>query len=149
MQNVEKVALATTGAVAAALGKLSGDALGAYSQYEQLVGGIETLFAGAEDIVLENAENAFKTAGISANNYMETVTGFSATLLQGLDGDTKKAAEIADQALIDMADNANKMGTAMSSVQYAYQGFAKQNYTMLDNLRQHRTKPSIKSRKSS
>lgn len=135
LQNVEKVALATTGAVAAALGKLSGDALGAYSQYEQLVGGIETLFAGAEDIVLENAENAFKTAGISANNYMETVTGFSATLLQGLDGDTKKAAEIADQALIDMADNANKMGTAMSSVQYAYQGFAKQNYTMLDNLK--------------
>ena len=135
LQNVEKVALATTGAVAAALGKLSSDALGAYSQYEQLVGGIETLFAGAEDIVLENAENAFKTAGVSANNYMETVTGFSATLLQGLDGDTKKAAEIADQALIDMADNANKMGTAMSSVQYAYQGFAKQNYTMLDNLK--------------
>lgn len=135
LQNVEKVALATTGAVAAALGKLSGDALGAYSQYEQLVGGVETLFAGAEDIVLENAENAFKTAGISANNYMETVTGFSATLLQGLEGDTKKAAEIADQALIDMADNANKMGTAMSSVQYAYQGFAKQNYTMLDNLK--------------
>lgn len=135
LQNVEKVALATTGAVAAALGKLSSDALGAYSQYEQLVGGVETLFAGAEDIVLENAENAFKTAGISANNYMETVTGFSATLLQGLEGDTKKAAEIADQALIDMADNANKMGTAMSSVQYAYQGFAKQNYTMLDNLK--------------
>ena len=135
LQNVEKVALATTGAVAAALGKLSGDALGAYSQYEQLVGGVETLFAGAEDIVLENAENAFKTAGISANNYMETVTGFSATLLQGLDGDTKKAAEIADQALIDMADNANKMGTAMESIQYAYQGFAKQNYTMLDNLK--------------
>lgn len=135
LKNVEKVALATTGVVAAALGKLSSDALGAYSQYEQLVGGVETLFAGAEDIVLENAENAFKTAGISANNYMETVTGFSATLLQGLDGDTKKAAEIADQALIDMADNANKMGTAMSSVQYAYQGFAKQNYTMLDNLK--------------
>lgn len=135
LQNVEKVALATTGAVAAALGKLSSDALGAYSQYEQLVGGIETLFAGAEDIVLENAENAFKTAGISANNYMETVTGFSATLLQGLEGDTKKAAEIADQALIDMADNANKMGTAMESIQYAYQGFAKQNYTMLDNLK--------------
>ena len=135
LQNVEKVALATTGAVAAALGKLSSDALAAYSQYEQLVGGIETLFAGAEDIVLKNAENAFKTAGISANNYMQTVTGFSATLLQGLEGDTKKAAEIADQALIDMADNANKMGTAMGSIQYAYQGFAKQNYTMLDNLK--------------
>lgn len=135
LQNVEKVALATTGAVAAALGKLSSDALGAYSQYEQLVGGIETLFAGAEDIVLENAEKAFETAQISANSYMETVTGFSATLLQGLEGDTVKAAEIADQALIDMADNANKMGTAMGSIQYAYQGFAKQNYTMLDNLK--------------
>lgn len=102
LQNVEKVALATTGAVAAALGKLSSDALSAYSQYEQLGGGIETLFAGAEDIVLENAENAFKTAGVSANNYMQTVTSFSATLLQGLDGDTEKAARIADQALIDM-----------------------------------------------
>lgn len=135
LQNVEKVALATTGAVAAALGKLSSDALSAYSQYEQLVGGIETLFAGAEDIVLENAENAFKTAGVSANNYMQTVTSFSATLLQGLDGDTEKAARIADQALIDMADNANKMGTAMGSIQYAYQGFAKQNFTMLDNLK--------------
>ena len=135
LQNVEKVALATTGAVAVALGKLSSDALSAYSQYEQLVGGIETLFAGAEDIVLENAENAFKTAGVSANNYMQTVTSFSATLLQGLDGDTEKAARIADQALIDMSDNANKMGTAMGSIQYAYQGFAKQNYTMLDNLK--------------
>ena len=135
LQNVEKVALATTGAVAAALGKLSSDALSAYSQYEQLGGGIETLFAGAEDIVLENAENAFKTAGVSANNYMQTVTSFLATLLQGLDGDTEKAARIADQALIDMSDNANKMGTAMGSIQYAYQGFAKQNYTMLDNLK--------------
>lgn len=135
LKNVEKVALATTGAVAVALGKLSSDALGAYSQYEQLVGGIETLFAGAEDIVLANAEKAFETAQISANSYMETVTGFSATLLQGLEGDTVKAAEIADQALIDMADNANKMGTAMGSIQYTYQGFAKQNYTMLDNLK--------------
>lgn len=135
LQNVEKVALATTGAVAAALGKLSSDALSAYSQHEQMVGGVETLFAGAEDIVLENAQNAYKTAGISANSYMETVTGFSATLLQGLSGDTQKAAEIADQALIDMSDNANKMGTAMGSIQYAYQGFAKQNYTMLDNLK--------------
>lgn len=135
LKKVEKVAMATTAAVTAALGKLSSDALSAYSQYEQLVGGIETLFAGAEDIVLENAENAFKTAGVSANNYMQTVTSFSATLLQGLDGDTEKAARIADQALIDMSDNANKMGTAMGSIQYAYQGFAKQNYTMLDNLK--------------
>lgn len=135
LKKVEKVAMATTAAVTAALGKLSSDALSAYSQHEQMVGGVETLFAGAEDIVLENAQNAYKTAGISANSYMETVTGFSATLLQGLSGDTQKAAEIADQALIDMSDNANKMGTAMGSIQYTYQGFAKQNYTMLDNLK--------------
>ena len=135
LKKVEKVAMATTAAVTAALGKLSSDALSAYSQYEQMVGGVETLFAGAEDIVLENAQNAYKTAGISANSYMETVTGFSATLLQGLGGDTQKAASIADQAVIDMADNANKMGTSMASIQYAYQGFAKQNYTMLDNLK--------------
>lgn len=135
LKKVEKVAMATTAAVTAALGKLSSDALSAYSQYEQMVGGVETLFAGAEDIVLENARNAYKTAGISANSYMETVTGFSATLLQGLGGDTQKAASIADQAVIDMADNANKMGTSMASIQYTYQGFAKQNYTMLDNLK--------------
>ena len=121
--------------VTGALKQISSEAINAYSQYEQMVGGVETLFAGAEDIVLENARNAYKTAGISANSYMETVTGFSATLLQGLGGDTQKAASIADQALIDMADNANKMGTAMGSIQYAYQGFAKQNYTMLDNLK--------------
>lgn len=121
--------------VTGALKQISSEAINAYSQYEQMVGGNETLFAGAEDIVLENAENAFKTAGVSANNYMQTVTSFSATLLQGLDGDTEKAARIADQALIDMSDNANKMGTAMGSIQYAYQGFAKQNYTMLDNLK--------------
>ncbi len=135
LKKVEKVAMATTAAVTAALGKLSSDALSAYSQHEQMTGGIETLFAGAEDTVIANAQNAYKTAGISANSYMETVTGFSATLLQGLGGDTQKAASIADQALIDMADNANKMGTAMGSIQYAYQGFAKQNYTMLDNLK--------------
>lgn len=121
--------------VTGALKQISSEAISAYSQYEQMVGGVETLFAGAEDIVLENAENAFKTAGVSANNYMQTITSFSATLLQGLDGDTEKAARIADQALIDMSDNANKMGTAMGSIQYAYQGFAKQNYTMLDNLK--------------
>ncbi|MCM1524129.1 MAG: hypothetical protein NC120_06685 [Ruminococcus sp.] len=135
LKNIEKAALASSAAVAAALTKLSSEALEAYSRYEQLAGGVETLFSGAEDIVMKNAENAYKTAGISANSYMQTVTGFSATLLQGLGGDTKKAAEIADSALIDMTDNANKMGTAMNSVQYAYQGFAKQNYTMLDNLK--------------
>lgn len=121
--------------VTGALKEISSEAINAYSQYEQLVGGVETLFSGSEEVVLKNAQNAFKTAGLSANDYMETVTSFAATLLQGLEGDTQKAAEIADQAIIDMADNANKMGTDMSSVQSAYQGFAKQNYSLLDNLK--------------
>ena len=106
-----------------------------YADYEQLVGGVETLFKESSDIVQGYAEQAYKTAGLSANEYMETVTSFSASLLQGLGGDTKKAAEIADLAIIDMSDNANKMGTSMEMIQNAYQGFAKQNYTMLDNLK--------------
>lgn len=107
----------------------------AYADYEQLAGGVQTLFGDSAKIVEENANKAFKTAGLSANEYMETVTSFSASLLQSLGGNTAKAAEIADMALIDMADNANKMGTSMESIQNAYQGFAKQNYTMLDNLK--------------
>lgn len=110
-------------------------AIEAYSQNEQLVGGVETLFKDSAPIVEQYANNAFKTAGMSANQYMETVTGFSASLLQSLGGDTAKAAEYGNRAVIDMADNANKMGTDMQSIQYAYQGFAKQNYTMLDNLK--------------
>ena len=106
-----------------------------YSNYEQLVGGVETLFGKSKDVVIKYANNAYKTAGLSANEYMETVTGFSASLLQSLNGDTAKAAKIADMAISDMSDNANKMGTDMSSIQNAYQGFAKQNYTMLDNLK--------------
>ena len=134
-----------------------------YSQYEQLVGGVDTLFGAggktleeyaasvgqsvdqakgkydelteASNIVQKNAANAFSTAGMSANQYMEQVTGFSATLIQGLNGDTKKAAKVADVAIRDMADNANKMGTSMTDIQNAYQGFAKDNYTMLDNLK--------------
>lgn len=106
-----------------------------YANYEQLVGGVETLFKDSADVVQTNAANAFKTAGMSANEYMETVTGFSASLLQGLGGDTQKAAEYADMAVRDMSDNANKMGTDMESITNAYQGFAKQNYTMLDNLK--------------
>ena len=102
---------------------------------EQQVGGVETLFKDSADTVIKNANRAYKTAQISANDYMSTVTSFSASLLQGLGGDTAKAAEIADMALIDMADNANKMGTNMQDIQNAYQGFAKQNYTMLDNLK--------------
>lgn len=106
-----------------------------YGDYEQLVGGVETLFKDSKNTVVKYANDAYKTAGLSANDYMETITGFSASLLQGLGGDTKKAAEIGNRAVIDMSDNANKMGTDMTSIQNAYQGFAKQNYTMLDNLK--------------
>ena len=106
-----------------------------YADFEQLTGGVETLFKDSSDLVMEYANNAYKTSGLSANAYMETVTSFSASLLQSLDGDTKKAASAADLAITDMADNANKMGSSMESIQNAYQGFAKQNYTMLDNLK--------------
>lgn len=110
-------------------------AIEAYSQQEQMIGGVETLYKDSAPVVEQYANNAFKTAGMSANQYMETVTGFSASLLQSLGGDTAKAAEYGNRAVTDMADNANKMGTDMQSIQYAYQGFAKQNYTMLDNLK--------------
>lgn len=106
-----------------------------FADYKQLIGGVETLFKDSSDIVVQYADAAYKTAGLSANQYMETVTSFSARLLQGLGGDTAEAARIADVAITDMADNANKMGTSISSIQDAYQGFAKQNYTMLDNLK--------------
>lgn len=102
---------------------------------EQSIGGIETLFKDNADTVKKYADEAYKTAGLSANEYMESVTGFSASLLQSLGGDTEKAAEAANQAIIDMSDNANKMGTSMDSIKNAYAGFAKQNYTMLDNLK--------------
>ena len=123
------------GGAATALAGLGTASVNSYADLEQNIGGIETLFKGSADKVIKNAENAYKTAGMSANQYMETVTGFSASLLQSLGGDTEKAADVADMALTDMADNANKMGTSMESIQYAYQGFAKQNYTMLDNLK--------------
>ena len=110
-------------------------ALDSYADYEQLVGGVETLFKENASTVEDFANNAYKTAGLSANKYMETVTSFSASLLQSLDGDTAKVAEVSNMAVTDMADNANKMGTDMTSIQNAYQGFAKQNYTMLDNLK--------------
>lgn len=159
-----KATTAGVGAAAAGVGAIVGSAVNSFGDYEQLVGGVETLFGtgGAENIeeyaksvgksvsdvrkqykilkeseaeVIKNANDAYNTAGLSANEYMETVTGFSASLLQSVNGDTKKAAGIADTAIRDMSDNANKMGTDMSSIQYAYQGFAKQNYTMLDNLK--------------
>ena len=132
------VSKAMTGAVAAvgtAAGVIIKSTLGVVANMEQQVGGVETLFKDSADTVIKNANRAYKTAQISANDYMSTVTSFSASLLQGLGGDTAKAAEIADMALIDMADNANKMGTNMQDIQNAYQGFAKQNYTMLDNLK--------------
>lgn len=128
-----KIGAAAVGATATALGKMGLEAVKAYADYEQLVGGVETLFKDSAGIVQEYAENAFKTAGLSANQYMETVTSFSASLLQSLDGDTAKAAQVSDMAITDMADNANKMGTSMESIQNAYQGFAKQNYT-INNL---------------
>lgn len=126
---------AAVGGAATALAGLGTASVNSYADLEQNIGGIETLFKGSADKVIKNAENAYKTAGMSANQYMETVTGFSASLLQSLGGDTEKAADSANMALIDMADNANKMGTSMESITWAYQGFAKQNYTMLDNLK--------------
>lgn len=162
-ETVTKTTVAAVTAAAGGIAKVTQEAVSSYADYEQLVGGIETLFgtggAGleeyassigksaseaaeeyvslihAQEFVMNNADRAFETAGLSANDYMETVTSFSASLLQSTAGDTMLAAEIADQAIIDMADNANKMGTSMESIQNAYQGFAKQNYTMLDNLK--------------
>lgn len=130
-----KVGAAGVAAAATAVGALTQQATGAFAEYQQLTGGVETLFGTSGDKVMEYADRAFKTAGLSANAYMETVTSFSASLLQSLGGDTDKAADVADRAIIDMSDNANKMGTSMESIQNAYQGFAKQNYTMLDNLK--------------
>ena len=117
------------------IANLTQQATSLYGEYQQLVGGVETLFGDDAATVIENADNAFKTAGVSANEYMETATSFAASLVSSLDGNTKKAAASVDIALQDMADNANKMGTSMQSIQSAYQGFAKQNYTMLDNLK--------------
>lgn len=124
------LAVASTAVVA--VGKA---AISSYADYEQLVGGVETLFDESSATVIANAQNAYKTAGMSANEYMETVTSFSASLLQSLGGDTVAAAEKADMAITDMSDNANKMGTSIEMIQNAYNGFAKQNYTMLDNLK--------------
>ena len=125
-------AIAAAGAAAVAITK---QAVENYGEYEQLVGGVETLFKTSADTVMQYAANAYQTAGMSANEYMTTVTAFSASLLQSMGGDTEAAAEKANLAITDMSDNANKMGTDMQSIQNAYQGFAKQNYTMLDNLK--------------
>lgn len=133
--NVGKTIAAGMAVAGAAVAGLVTKSIQSYADYEQLVGGVDTLFKDSSEKVQEYAENAYKTAGLSANEYMETVTSFSASLLQSLDGDTAEAANKADMAITDMSDNANKMGTSMESIQNAYQGFAKQNYTMLDNLK--------------
>ena len=130
-----KIGTAAVGAAAAGIAALTTAAVKNYAEYEQLVGGVETLFKDSADTVMKYANNAYMTAGLSANEYMETVTSFSASLLQSLDGDTSAAAEKANLAITDMSDNANKMGSDMSTIQAAYAGFAKQNYTLLDNLK--------------
>ena len=135
-KSVGMAAGAALAAGAAAVAGIVKQATEAYSEFEQLEGGVKKIF-GEETMqtVMDNAANAFKTAGLSANEYMETVTGFSSSLIQSLDGDTAKAAEIADRAIRDMSDNANTFGTSMESIQNAYMGFAKGNFTMLDNLK--------------
>lgn len=119
---------------AAAIGKTITSAISEGADLEQSIGGIETLFKNSAGKVQAYAREAYATAGVSANDYMENVTSFSASLLQSLGGNTRKAAEIAHTAMVDMSDNANKMGTNIQDIQNAYQGFSKQNYTMLDNL---------------
>ena len=131
---VGKVIATGLAAGATAVTALVTKSIQSYAEYEQLIGGVDTLFKESSAKVQEYAANAYKTAGLSANEYMETVTSFSAALLQSLDGDTERATEAANMAITDMSDNANKMGTSMEAIQNAYNGFAKANYTMLDNL---------------
>lgn len=130
-----KVGGAAIAAAATGITALTKASVEQYAEYEQLVGGVETLFKASAGVVQQYAANAYRTAGLSANEYMATVTSFSASLLQSLGGDTKAAADLADQAITDMSDNANKMGTDMGMIQNAYNGFTKQNFTMLDNLK--------------
>lgn len=135
LKTAAKVGSAAVTAAGTAIVAVGKQAIEQYAEYEQLVGGVETLFKQSSDVVQQYAANAYKTAGMSANEYMNTVTSFSASLLQSLGGDTEAAAKYANMAVTDMSDNANKMGTDMTAIQDAYQGFAKQNYTMLDNLK--------------
>lgn len=135
LKTAAKIGTAAVGAAATGITALTTAAVNNYAEYEQLVGGVETLFKNSANKVQEYAANAYKTAGLSANEYMATVTSFSASLLQSVGGDTEKAADYANRALTDMSDNANKMGTSMELIQNAYNGFAKANYTMLDNLK--------------
>ena len=135
LKGVGVAAAAGFAAATTAVAAFGVSSIKSYAEYEQLVGGVDTLFKQSSNTIQQYAQNAYKTAGLSANAYMSTITSFSASLLQGLGGDTKKAAEIGNMAVTDMADNANKMGTSIESIQDAYQGFAKDNYTMLDNLK--------------
>lgn len=138
LKTVASVGMAAVGAASTAVTAMVKSSVDGYAEYEQLVGGIETMFEDLSWDVQQNANNAFKTAGMSANEYMETVMGFSASLNQSLlknEGNIARAADLSDQIITDMADNSNKMGTSMESIQNAYAGFAKQNYTMLDNLK--------------
>ena len=137
LNKMQSIAKKGFGAVATAVGVAATAITGlvavstkAYADYEQLVGGVDTLFKDSSKKLQEYADQAYKTAGMSANEYMSTVTSFSASLLQSLGNDTQKSTEYANQAVIDMSDNANKMGTSMEMIQNAYQGFAKQNYTI-------------------
>lgn len=132
---VGKAVLTATAASTAAIAGLTKKAVDGYAEFEQLSGGVETLFKDSSDIIMKNAEQAYKTAGLSANEYMEQATSFSASLIRSLDGDTARAAELTDMAIKDMSDNANKMGTDIQSIQNAYAGLAKGNATMLDNLK--------------
>lgn len=135
LKTVAKVGAAAVTAAATGVAALTKMSVEGYAEYEQLVGGVETLFKSSQNVVMKYAENAYKTAGMSANEYMNTVTSFSASLIQSLGGDTAKAAEVGDMAITDMSDNANKMGTSIEMIQNAYNGFAKGNFTMLDNLK--------------
>ena len=135
MKTAAKVATGAMAAFGAATTVVAKNAVRSFAEYEQLVGGVETLFKSSAKKVQTYAARAYSTAGLSANQYMSTVTSFSASLLQSLGNDTEKVAKYADRAIVDMADNANKMGTSIEMIQNAYQGFAKQNYTMLDNLK--------------
>ena len=134
IKTVAKAGAVAIGAGATAVGFLTKQAVEGYAEYEQLSGGVKKLFGDAADDVMAFANQAYKTAGMSANQYMEQATGFAASLINSLGGDTKEAAHLADVAMQAMSDNVNTFGTDMGSVQYAFQGFAKQNYTMLDNL---------------
>lgn len=134
VKTVGKVAVGAVTAAAGGIGAITKGAIEQYAQYEQLVGGVQKIFGKNAQTVIDNAAKAFQTAGMSSNEYMETVTSFSASLVQGLKGDTEAATKYADIAIRDMSDNANTYGTSIGDIQNAYNGFAKGNFTMLDNL---------------